>query len=105
MDISFRHAGIVAAFGILVLFYAAVGAMVLRPQVDEDYRRTYLTREFGVYPPSAFFKGGTGWTTFLGTSSIYPSRRPASISTASTGSGAARRARCWTVASGGSTCT
>ncbi len=60
MDHPLQRIGILIAFGLLVAFYLAVGGMILHPRVDDDYRRTYLTREFGAYPPSAFFKGRNG---------------------------------------------
>lgn len=60
MEHGLARAGVLSAFALLVGFYLAVGAMVLMPPEDEDFRRTYLTREFGVYPPSAFFKGRNG---------------------------------------------
>lgn len=56
-----------AVFWGLVLFYAVVAYAVFNPRTDDDYRRTYVTREFGVYPPSAFFEGRNGLTYEPGT--------------------------------------
>lgn len=41
----------------LASFYFAVGYAILNPNIDEDYRRTYVTQEFGVYPSSPIFDG------------------------------------------------
>jgi hypothetical protein len=48
-------------------FYSAVGHALLNPNVDEDYRRTYITGEFGAYPSSPIFNGSNPLLYKIGT--------------------------------------
>jgi hypothetical protein len=57
---GFGDWAVLAVLGALVLFYAGVLGMILKPRYDEDFRRTFVTGEFGVYPPSEVFKGRNG---------------------------------------------
>ena len=45
---------------VLAAFYLHVFSVIARPQVDEAYRRTYLTGEFAVYPAADGWKPGDG---------------------------------------------
>lgn len=49
-----------ACIASLAVFYGYVLWLAARPHVDEAYRRTFLTGEFGVFPQSDDFKGEDG---------------------------------------------
>lgn len=49
-----------AAIALLLGFYGVVFHAILTPRMDEDYRRTFVTQEFGAYPPSKVFGGRNG---------------------------------------------
>jgi hypothetical protein len=51
----------------LLAFYAAVALAVTHPNVDEAYRRTFLTSEFSIFPASDTWKPGDGLDYAIGT--------------------------------------
>jgi hypothetical protein len=51
---------VLLALAALIVFYGAVAFMILSPRMDEEYRRTFVTREFGAYPTSKVFDGRNG---------------------------------------------
>jgi hypothetical protein len=60
--------GVLALIGVaaLAVEYVAVAAAVATPDVDEAYRRTWMTGEFSVYPQSDAFAGVDGLTLVPG---------------------------------------
>jgi hypothetical protein len=60
----------------LALFYLLPLKAALFPDVDESYRRTFITGEFGGYPTSPVFKGENGLGYKLGTTVTLNAERP-----------------------------
>lgn len=56
-----------AIIALLGVFYLYVLKTVATPHVDEAFRRTFITREFGGYPASPVFKGKDGLSYKIGT--------------------------------------
>lgn len=55
-----------AAIGVMLLVFAVTLWKIAHPNVDEAYRRTFITREFAIYPTSPIYGGRNGLTYELG---------------------------------------
>jgi hypothetical protein len=58
---------LLAPIAALMVFYAYVATLVVNPHVDEAYTRTFLTREFQLYPTADGWKPGDGLDYVVGT--------------------------------------
>lgn len=65
-----------AATAALALFYVWPLKAALFPDVDEAYRRTFITREFNAYPTSPVFEGKNGLGYTLGTKVVLNAEKP-----------------------------
>lgn len=65
-----------AATVALALFYVLPVRAMLTPQVDEGFRRNFITREFGAFPTSPVYKGENGLGYKLGTTVILNAEKP-----------------------------
>jgi hypothetical protein len=55
-----------AAIGGMLVVFAITLWRIANPNVDEAYRRTFITREFAIYPTSPVYGGRNGLTYELG---------------------------------------
>jgi hypothetical protein len=65
-----------AAVAALALFYVWPLHAALFPNVDEGYRRNFITKEFNAYPTSPVFKGKNGLGYTLGKTVVFDDEVP-----------------------------
>lgn len=73
-----RSAGgwlLIAAMALLGVFYLHVLKTAATPNVDEAFRRTFITREFGAYPLSPVYEGRNGLGYQVGTRVVFDTER------------------------------